>query len=132
MYRQAFKADTGILFHTHLLDYHGLDIGTLYPIVKPRPEAVYRVPDEFPQMPNMENVSTERYDRTKLSEEDEDVLDSESMYYLPLLPADLCVFQACLPSTISLRNLRSGGCSSTILKWKFTKTKMINRRSATL
>ncbi|EIM20752.1 hypothetical protein WALSEDRAFT_60830 [Wallemia mellicola CBS 633.66] len=78
MFRQAFKAETGIIFQTHLLDYHGLDIGTLYPIVKPRPEAHYKVPDEFPQMPNLKDVPIERYDRSKLSEEDEDVLDSLS------------------------------------------------------
>ncbi|TIB29233.1 hypothetical protein E3P86_03713 [Wallemia ichthyophaga] len=76
MYRQSFKSGSGILFHTHLLDYYGLDLSTLYPIVKPRKEAAYNVPEGFPSEPNMENVPVERYDRSKLSEEHEDVYDS--------------------------------------------------------
>lgn len=77
MYRQSFKSGSGILFHTHLLDYYGLDLSTLYPIVKPRKEAAYNVPEGFPSEPNMENVPVERYDRSKLSEEHEDVYDCE-------------------------------------------------------
>lgn len=41
MIRQCFAANTGIRFHTSLLRQVGLDPASLYPIVKPRPSALY-------------------------------------------------------------------------------------------
>lgn len=41
MIRQCFAANTGIRFHTSLLRQVGLDPTSLYPIVKPRPSALY-------------------------------------------------------------------------------------------
>ncbi|TIA89608.1 hypothetical protein E3P81_02861 [Wallemia ichthyophaga] len=55
MLRQAFKADTGLLFSTDLLDYYGLDLNTLYPYVTRRPPAAEGPPEGFPELPQQDN-----------------------------------------------------------------------------
>jgi hypothetical protein len=44
MIRQCFLANTGVRFHGKLLHSIGLDPATLYPIVKPRPPALFHPP----------------------------------------------------------------------------------------
>ncbi|KAF8527210.1 hypothetical protein JB92DRAFT_3087166 [Gautieria morchelliformis] len=50
MIRQCFLANTGIRFHGPLLAAIGLDPNTLYPVVKPRPPAVFYSPPQ-PETP---------------------------------------------------------------------------------
>ena len=70
MLRQAFKCNTGLSFNTDDLDYYGISLKTLYPMVTRRPPVVEKMAEDKPQVPSNDNP------RYQYTEEEEDYYDS--------------------------------------------------------
>ena len=70
MLRQSFKCNTGLSFNTDDLDYYGISLKTLYPMVTRRPPVVEKMPEDKPQVPSNDNP------RYQYTEEEEDYYDS--------------------------------------------------------
>ncbi|CAL1708268.1 unnamed protein product [Somion occarium] len=84
MIRQCFLTNTGIRFHSSLLKKVGLDSASLYPIVQPRPPALYFTPTHNRTPTDATLVGTEDSDK-HLTEEEEDLKDALSPVYDQLL-----------------------------------------------
>lgn len=80
MIHETFKCDTGILFHTADLADMGLDVPTLYPILRTRPAPITSLPQEIPDRHSIKELSKDKESRMKLkeklSEELEDYFDA--------------------------------------------------------
>ncbi|KAG8685716.1 hypothetical protein FRC08_012948 [Ceratobasidium sp. 394] len=61
MVRQCFKCDTGIMFHTNMLEDIGLSPETLWPKVLPRPPPI-RSLDEIPTIPQTPTLASRNSD----------------------------------------------------------------------
>jgi len=76
MIRQCFLAKTGIRFHGDLLRAIGLDPGSLYPEVRPRPEALQpSALSSFAIFKKKRDYETMEH-APVLTEEQEDLIDS--------------------------------------------------------
>ena len=67
MIRQCFLGNTGIRFHAPLLAAVGLDPASLYPVVKPRPPAIFYAPPPsvVTEPPESPTSATRLHDTTK-------------------------------------------------------------------
>ena len=107
MIRQCFLTNTGIKFHSELLQKIGMDPDTLYPVVKQRPEAVYA--PVFRSLGDLDSEKGEEQKEPKSKEKMTHITTLKFSSFKLNLPPSWTATQSMKPSKLRTRARSSPG-----------------------